>query len=200
MSDDKVTKKSKWSEGEVILLVEEVTGNEKLGRKFSPDNTAVDRTRFWSETTKKINAVGGKERNVKQVEKKWRDLKSQTKSREVKRRTEAKKTGGGVSEAPCLSSLEEKILGTLPSCSLDGIPGGKDSSLDSSMHDDSNSETNLNEILQTRSDGERMFHQKVQETISVKAAEKAKDSSRQPDLAFSKSTATVTGKVYRREQ
>ncbi|XP_053384049.1 nuclear apoptosis-inducing factor 1-like isoform X3 [Mercenaria mercenaria] len=170
MSDDKVTKKSKWSEGEVILLVEEVTGNEKLGRKFSPDNTAVDRTRFWSETTKKINAVGGKERNVKQVEKKWRDLKSQTKSREVKRRTEAKKTGGGVSEAPCLSSLEEKILGTLPSCSLDGIPGGKDSSLDSSMHDDSNSETNLNEILQTRS-----------------------DSSRQPDLAFSKSTA-VTGK------
>ncbi|XP_053373020.1 nuclear apoptosis-inducing factor 1-like isoform X2 [Mercenaria mercenaria] len=152
MSDDKVTKKSKWSEGEVILLMEEVTGNEKLGKKFSPDNTAVDRTRFWSETTKKINAVGGKERNVKQVEKKWRDLKvsgsSQTKSREVKRRTEAKKTGGGVSEAPCLSSLEEKILGTLPSCSLDGIPGGRDSSLDSN---DSNSETNLNEILQTRS-------------------------------------------------
>ncbi|XP_045165507.1 uncharacterized protein LOC123529299 isoform X2 [Mercenaria mercenaria] len=115
---------------------------------------------------------------------------------EVKRRTEAKKTGGGVREAPSLSCLEEKILGTPPSCSLDGIPGGKDSSLDSN---DSNSETNLHEILQTRSDGERMFHQKVQETISMKAAEKAKDSSRQPDSAceFSKSKA-VSGKCLQK--
>ncbi|XP_060575078.1 uncharacterized protein LOC132732625 [Ruditapes philippinarum] len=127
--DVKKTKRPKWEMEETTVLVETVVSFKNLDAKFTNTYCSADRNRFWADTTEKINAVGGNSRTVQQVEKKWRDMKSQTKSKEVRRREEMRKTGGGAAEHINMSSLEEKILGKIPSCTVEGVPGGRDTSL-----------------------------------------------------------------------
>lgn len=104
----KRTKKGPWSDAETDLMVEEiVTFCATLDSKFGPKVTNAHKNLFWRETTEKVNAIGGRGRSEKQVRKKWTDLKSTTKLKEVKRRKYASTTGGG--PAPkSLTPLEEK--------------------------------------------------------------------------------------------
>ena len=63
-----------------------------------------------------------------QAVKKWRTIKSKTKSKEGVRQQELKQTGGGESAVPCdPSPLEQRVLGIIGQVSVRGIPGGVDS-------------------------------------------------------------------------
>lgn len=63
------------------------------------------------------------------VKKKWQDLSSQIKKREAERRRGLHATGGGPSVlVEELKSWERKIVGTISKSSLEGVPGGVDTS------------------------------------------------------------------------
>ncbi|XP_055997818.1 uncharacterized protein LOC125647092 [Ostrea edulis] len=73
-----------------------------------------------------INAVGGSDRTLKEVKKKWQDVKSSTKKKEVDRLKIQRQTRGGPPPTD-IKERERKIVGKMSKSVLCGIPGGCDS-------------------------------------------------------------------------
>ena len=53
------------------------------------------KTRLWNDVMKKINSIHGNNRDVKEVKKKWNNLKGSAKACVDCSRSEARRTGGG---------------------------------------------------------------------------------------------------------
>ncbi|KAL4226846.1 hypothetical protein ACF0H5_014825 [Mactra antiquata] len=77
---------------------------------------------FWEETILLINSIETCNRTGQEVLKKWSELKSKTKLKELKHRNDMKLTGGGP-HPPALESWEEKIINVLSPSLIDGIDG-----------------------------------------------------------------------------
>ncbi|XP_067668034.1 myb/SANT-like DNA-binding domain-containing protein 4 [Haliotis asinina] len=120
-------RKSNFSSFELDILTAEVAQNSNyLFGKLSAAVTAAGKKRLWNEIAEKINANANTKRDGDEVRKKWTDFRSSVKKKEMTRRREMKKTGGG----PCpqqLSEVEERVASLIPTCQLEGIEGGMES-------------------------------------------------------------------------
>ena len=63
------------------------------------DDMNNKKTRLWNDVMKKINSILGNNRDVKEIKKKWNNLKGSAKACVDCSRREASRTGGGSNEA-----------------------------------------------------------------------------------------------------
>ena len=78
----------------------------------------------WKEVTSKINAFGANEPlNVKQVKKKWFDIKSKAKKAVSHYEADMKRTGGGTSQAQKPTEMQYRIAQVMGQTNITGIPG-----------------------------------------------------------------------------
>ncbi|XP_056009439.1 uncharacterized protein LOC125680059 [Ostrea edulis] len=145
------SRKKNWSEAEIAILVDQVEENKDvLKGKFSTSLSAAYKAATWARITifdfedffqvlnkslnflklvfhlNSINAVGGSGRTLKEVKKKWQDVQSSTKKKEVDRLKIQRQTGGGPPPTD-IKEWERKIVGIMSKSVLCGIPGGCDS-------------------------------------------------------------------------
>lgn len=121
------SRKANWTESEISLLVEQVEQKkEVLKGKFSPSLSATDKSEAWAVITDSINAIGGCGRTLKEVKKKWQDIQSAAKTREVGRLKTQRLTGGGPPPSE-IKDWEKKIIGIMSTSVITGITGGCDS-------------------------------------------------------------------------
>lgn len=97
-----------------------------LQGKFEGPNGSGLRKRKWAEITEAVNAVGGNNRTIAQVKKKILNVKGIVKEKAASNKLSFRKTGGGSDEDEELSSVEDKILSTISTRQIRGIPGGID--------------------------------------------------------------------------
>jgi len=123
-------KSSHFTDEEVTVLVDMYTKNfELLKGQFKGSGGACIKNRKWMEILEAVNAVrkpDTKRRTLGQIKKKWTNLKQPTKSKASANNSSFRKTGGGPNEDNELSSNEAKILSTISSRQISGIPGGFD--------------------------------------------------------------------------
>lgn len=120
-------KAQNFSEEEVRILVEMYVENKDviLG-KFNSAAGAFGKKRIWNEILEAVNAVGANGRTLDQVKKKLKNLKQGTKTLAVANTKSIKKTGGGSDEDEELDDNQEKLLTTISTRQIHGIPGGLD--------------------------------------------------------------------------
>ncbi|XP_053387391.1 uncharacterized protein LOC123566238 [Mercenaria mercenaria] len=121
----KTSRKSNWQVNEVSVLVDGCTDNVSTIYGRHGDTSEKEKGQFWRDICERINSIGGSDRSVEEVMKKWKDLKSQTKKKEQIRRKEMGKTGGG-GAVNSLRDWEEKIISVIPSAVIDGLNDGQD--------------------------------------------------------------------------
>lgn len=118
---DRRPRKRNFAHDEIIILLSKYSDNKcLLESKFNNFATNKRKLQAWEDITEAINARGVEQRDVKDVRKKWSDLKMQ--AAEDFPKTVA--TGGGPkADIGPYSSLVLDILGD-DSPSLIGVPGG----------------------------------------------------------------------------
>ncbi|XP_062590294.1 uncharacterized protein LOC134251883 isoform X1 [Saccostrea cucullata] len=127
MENAAAARKRNWNEAEIALLVEQVEDKRDILKgKFSSSLTAADKSAAWTSIMNSINAIGGCGRTLKEVKKKWQDIQSSTKKREVERLKTQRQTGGGPPPTD-IKDWEKKIIGIMSNTVVSGIAGGCDS-------------------------------------------------------------------------
>lgn len=125
----KKQRKANFSTEENEVIVDEVEKNQGiLFSKLTNSVTNSRKKKLWDSICAKVNALSkGVCRSTQDVKKRWQDMQSAAKKKEVKRKHEIKKTGGGINESEEINSIDDRILGVLGPVAVDGIPGGIDS-------------------------------------------------------------------------
>ena len=89
-------RKVNWTKEEEYTLIEAIqyAGDILRGTgQFAEINKK--KTRLWNNVMRKINSIHGNNRDVKDIKKKWNNLKGSAKARVDYSRREARRTGGG---------------------------------------------------------------------------------------------------------
>ena len=125
----KETKKRRprFAHDELDVLVDAVGHKSVIFNKFTDVITNEKKRAAWDHITKKINAVSAVSRTTDEVRRKWQDWASCTKGKEMQRKKERQKTGGGKAEDIPVNEQEEKVLAILGKTATEGIQGGIDS-------------------------------------------------------------------------
>lgn len=120
-----------WSKEEEATLCD-LAGKHAAILNARLDNTVNNNNKkqSWEIITNGVNAVGGNNRNVEQVNKKYHNMRVAVKSIQTQNHKSLHKTGGGPLQIQPLSDSQTKLLQTIPAASYTGIPGGFDSSLE----------------------------------------------------------------------
>jgi hypothetical protein len=128
MTDGKKTRARNFTADEIDILVDEVTKHTVvLFAKQSDTVTNSLKTKRWAKIASLLNAVNGKgDRTGNNVRKKWYDLSNETKRKEVNKRKDQKKTGGGKPDSDPITPLEEKIISVISKTLIEGIKDGVD--------------------------------------------------------------------------
>ncbi|XP_022290481.2 uncharacterized protein LOC111102122 [Crassostrea virginica] len=130
------TRKKNWTAEETAMLVSLFEEHKDvLKGKFSPSLTNADKISTWDFIVASINVLGGNGRTVKEVKKKWQDLQTQTKKKEVSRKRSLMQTGGGP-PVPEINEWEKKIIGIMSTTVVSGIMGGRESEIEMSLSPD----------------------------------------------------------------
>lgn len=130
--EGKQIRKPNWNSDESLALASLVDDYKHILRgKLSHSLTSDMKTRAWGEVAQKLCAMGvGPSRTPAEVEKKWHNIFSHSKSEISSFRRTVSGTGGGPPLRP-LSAIAEtvsNVVGQHNAC-LSGIDGGIDSSL-----------------------------------------------------------------------
>lgn len=122
-------KNANFTRGELAVLVEECRKKKDvLESSFKDVGANSKKKTAWKSVTEKVNAVGGHNRNEKQIRKKWADMKSQAKRKTLEVKKERVKTGGGVAKEITISPIEEIVIESMGRTAVHGIEGGVDTS------------------------------------------------------------------------
>jgi hypothetical protein len=118
-------KKPNFSVKEMEVLMEEIQVQAAtLLSSFQTGDANKKKSQIWSDICEKVNAVGGNNRTLDQIKKRWKD----TKKAVLDKNQLVKKTGGGPAAPPL--PFEDVVLGILGETSLtQGVIGGKRSRL-----------------------------------------------------------------------
>ena len=81
--------------------------------KFSSTLTSQSKEKMWEEVADIVSAVGGVQRTVDSVKKKWSAVSSEAKARGALVKRELAKTGGGRTDVKPLTAMEEKVLAVM---------------------------------------------------------------------------------------
>ncbi|KAL5260183.1 hypothetical protein ACHWQZ_G000095 [Mnemiopsis leidyi] len=104
-----------------------------LKGRFQPGVTNELKKSTWENITEEVNRVNGVgDRSWQTIRKKWQDVSCAARKKYRAIASEQRKTGGGVSKAPSLTTLEEVALDSVPKTALEGIVGGVDATSSSS--------------------------------------------------------------------
>nr|XP_015839408.1 PREDICTED: myb-related transcription factor, partner of profilin-like [Tribolium castaneum] len=114
------------TEVEILIVEVENRRNILFGPLKGPSLTQYHRDRAWDQVLSHVNSVAPCVRSVGELKKKFKDLKSRTKSRANALLRESRKTGGGENDAAPLNAFEEKMLTFVGKESVEGIRGGID--------------------------------------------------------------------------
>jgi len=112
---------------EITCLVDQYATHSKvLQGTFIGPAGALRKKKLWDDILKAVNAVGNNNRKLASIRTKLKNMKQQTKSKAASNKTSLRKTGGGSDEEDALDSIEGKMLSTMSSRQIYGIPGGID--------------------------------------------------------------------------
>ncbi|KYB24574.1 hypothetical protein TcasGA2_TC031761 [Tribolium castaneum] len=111
------------TEVEILIVEVENRRNILFGPLKGPSLTQYHRDRAWDQVLSHVNSVAPCVRSVGELKKKFKDLKSRTKSRANALLRESRKTGGGENDAAPLNAFEEKMLAFVGKESVEGIRG-----------------------------------------------------------------------------
>ncbi|KAM9306241.1 uncharacterized protein KZ484_026737 [Pholidichthys leucotaenia] len=114
-------RKEKFTPEELKVLVEEccVHSNILQNQNFPP----FQKKEIWIKILIKVNIVGGKNRSVEEIRKRWNDLRRRTKEKIAFNRASAKETGGGPVEEMSLTTLEEAVQQSFTEEQASGLDG-----------------------------------------------------------------------------
>ena len=123
MDETKRNRKKNFTHDEIMILLEGYKENQCiLESKFNSIVTNRKKNDAWTKILNKINAKGCQEREIKEIKKKWSDLKTQ--AVEDYPRTKNFPTGGGPRPEPGpYSTIIIDIIGE-DSATVSGISGG----------------------------------------------------------------------------
>jgi Myb/SANT-like DNA-binding domain len=127
----KITRRPKFSSGELEKLKQEVEKRKKiLFAAFSSTITHHIKSTAWSKVADEVNKVSSHNRTTDEVKKKWENLKSEIKGKlaEKYKKGELIRTGGGGPSVDLPTGDEERMLAIIGQDSVFGIQGGIDSS------------------------------------------------------------------------
>nr|XP_033808221.1 myosin-binding protein C, slow-type isoform X2 [Geotrypetes seraphini] len=117
-------KKPDFTEKELDVLVQNVTEfGPQLCGALSAKTTKAEKNKIWADIQAKVNAVGGNNRSVAEVKKKWLDLKKQTKDKLGDEEGKAPGAGEAGSTTPELTPLEKRVERMIELENSEGIPG-----------------------------------------------------------------------------
>ncbi|XP_030071135.1 myosin-binding protein C, slow-type isoform X3 [Microcaecilia unicolor] len=117
-------KKPDFTEKELDVLVENVTQfGPQLCGALSAKTTKAEKNKIWADIQAKVNAVGGNNRSVAEVKKKWLELKKQTKDKLGDHEGKEPGAGDAGSTTPDLTPLEKRVEDMLQLEQSEGIPG-----------------------------------------------------------------------------
>ncbi|KAM4746758.1 myosin-binding protein C, slow-type isoform 7-T7 [Rhinophrynus dorsalis] len=125
--------KPDFTEEELDMLVDGVSKNgPHICGSLSAKTTKAEKSKIWADIQSKLNAVGGNNRSVAEIKKKWNSLKKQTKDK----LSQLNKEGTGENEAvpaaaPELSALEKRVEAMLQLEQMEGTP-----EIDDDLQDD----------------------------------------------------------------
>ena len=104
-------RKVNWTKEEEYTLIEAIqaAGDVLRGTGQSADMNKK-KTRLWNDVINTINSIHGNNRDVKEVKKKWNNLKGSAKVCVNCSRREARRTGGGPNEARKVEDEDILIL------------------------------------------------------------------------------------------
>lgn len=131
MSDsntDKKKRRPKFTADELDCLVQQFQlHKETITSKFSNVVSNKKKSEAWCSITTAINSIGNTKRTSEEVKRKWHDWASVCKRKEIDRRKEASRTGGGsMPENSQLSELEIKVIAAIDETAISGLPYGID--------------------------------------------------------------------------
>ena len=93
-------RKVNWTKEEEYTLIEAIQdAGDVLRGTGQCAEINKKKTRLWNNVMRKINSIHGNNRDVKDIKKKWNNLKGSAKARVDSSRREARRTGGGPNEA-----------------------------------------------------------------------------------------------------
>ncbi|XP_046561300.1 uncharacterized protein LOC124270303 [Haliotis rubra] len=131
--EKKSVRKPNWTAEQTLYLTRLVEENKAvLLGKFGQGVTSARKKEIWTHITKQINATfTGCVRTNDEVEKKWHNTQSKSKSESVAYKKGAVSTGGGPSPCPRLTETAEVVWDILgkDNVSISGIPDSMDSTL-----------------------------------------------------------------------
>ncbi|XP_046547826.1 myb-related transcription factor, partner of profilin-like [Haliotis rubra] len=125
-------RKPNWTKDEVLLLTELVKTNARvLEGKFGPGVTSAKRQEAWQVITATINSAGLHPRSKEEVEKKWKNIKSQSKQKYSEFSRLTRGTGGGGPAPTPISPVTDAVIDILgqDNVALTGVPGSVDSTM-----------------------------------------------------------------------
>ncbi|XP_071100859.1 nuclear apoptosis-inducing factor 1-like [Haliotis cracherodii] len=128
---DMKKRKPNWTKEEVLLLTELVKANvHVLEGKFGPGVTSARRQEAWQVITATLNSSCSHPRTKEEVEKKWKNVKSQAKHKYSEFGKLTKGTGGGPAPAP-ISPVTNAVIDILgqDNVTLTGVPGSIDTTM-----------------------------------------------------------------------
>jgi hypothetical protein len=100
--------------------------NTVLTAAFSSSVTSQAKNQLWEEIRRQVNLVGGHNRTLIDIKLKHKNLKNSAKTKTMKNKKSAAKTGGGNNEEKSISSAESVLASTLKPVDLNGVEGGID--------------------------------------------------------------------------
>lgn len=114
-------KKKNYSEAEIDVLLTELQmrGNVIFG-SLSSGVTTKSKYVAWQAVTQAVNEVGGNQRTLPEVKKKWADLKLHSKKRIAAHMAKVRLTGGGGATSK-LSPQDERICSIIGEGAVKGV-------------------------------------------------------------------------------
>ncbi|CAG9764633.1 unnamed protein product [Ceutorhynchus assimilis] len=118
---DNLKKGSSVTEDQKKLMLEFIKKNQKLiSGKFSNEFTQKQSQSLWQELTTLLNSCPGANKDWKAWRKTWQDIRSRTKTKQAKNKTQQEATGGGNFENNPVTPFEAQILDIIKSVSIEG--------------------------------------------------------------------------------
>lgn len=119
-------RKANFTQAECNALVEQLKASPWLFNN-QKGHTTDERNSEWARIVDVVNGIGGNNREVADIKKKWSEIKNNVKGKVADRKKIQKATGGGSpSQTPQISTFERSVEEMLPTTSVEGIAGGLD--------------------------------------------------------------------------
>lgn len=126
-SNDKKRRAVNWTCDEEEALANAIVKYSGILKgRFNPLVSNAKKQQAWESVKQLVNSVGGYDRDVEAIKKKYHQLNSTAKKTECGNRKSYKQTGGGPSEEIPLTSVQSKLVSVMPEVILSGIEGGFD--------------------------------------------------------------------------